>query len=288
MSKTLDIKILDSCIGCGQCERVCPAGVFTFEDGKSQVTSSENCIACSHCVAVCPTGAVSHSQFPQSAVHPIDYSLLPSQEQLMLLLNVRRSSRNLTTKPVPKESIDKILQAANTAPTASNLRQVSYTVITKREDLDYVIEYTLDYFRRMLRLLNMPIVGSIIRRFVPSAKRYAKSFERIVREWEKSRTDRILRGATALILIHTPHTNRFGATDSQLAYQNGSLMATALGVSQIYTGFVCTAIKSDRKHRLAKHFGIEGRIDAGMALGIPSKQFPNYVDKSTLKVQFKD
>lgn len=284
----MDIKILESCIGCGQCVKACPAMVFTLSDKRAYAANSENCIACSHCVAVCPTNSVQHSEFSPEIVHPIDYSQLPSDEQLLLLLNARRSNRNLSSKPVPRELIDKILSAANTAPTASNLRQVSYTVITRREELDFTIEYTLDYFRRMLKLIKMPIVGSLIRRFVPGAKRYAKSFERLVKEWEENRTDRILRSATALILIHTPRNNRFGATDSQLAYQNGSLMATALGVSQIYTGFLCSAILADRKRRLAKKLGIDGEIHAGMALGIPVAQFPRYVDKCPLKVEFRE
>lgn len=247
--------------------------------GRPIVAAPENCIECTHCVAACPVGAVLHACFPRERIRRIDRSQLPSAEGLMLLMKSRRSNRDLTKRSVPAEHIDRILEAARYAPTASNLRQVGFTVVTDPAKLHRVIEYTLDFCRRMLRLLEMPVAGPVIRRFVKGADRYRMTFRRLIDEYEQHGRDRILRGATVLIFFHAPAGNRFGGIDCQLAYQNGSLMAEALGVSQIYTGFVYTAIRSDRKNRLAKELGIDGEIHAGMALGMPVGPFPNYVEK---------
>lgn len=76
--------------------------------------------------------------------------------------------------------------------------------------------------------------------------------------------DRILRGATAVLLIHAPKESRFGAEDANLAYQNASLMAEALGVSQIYMGFVLTAVRQDRKRGSARCW------DSAAAVSVPS------------------
>ncbi|WP_297604219.1 nitroreductase family protein [uncultured Alistipes sp.] len=271
----------DRCVGCGRCVRVCPSMVFEMSgtEGRPVVAAPENCIGCSHCVAACPVRAVVHDRFPPERIRPVDRSLLPSPEQLQLLMRARRSNRDLTKRPVPQEHIDRILDAARYAPTASNLQQVGFTVVADPERLNLVVEYTLDFCRRMLRLLEMPLLGPVVRRFVKGADRYRLTFHRLIDEYEQHGRDRVLRGATALILFHTPVGNRFGAIDCQLAYQNGSLMAEALGVSQIYTGFVYTAIHADRKNRLARELGIEGTIHAGMALGMPVCLFPNYVEK---------
>lgn len=276
------------CIGCGRCDRVCPSMVFAQErpGERPEVAAPENCIGCGHCVAVCPTGSVLHELFPKERVHGIDRSALPSPEQLLLLLRARRSNRDLKKEPVPREYLEQIVEAAHRAPTASNLQQVGFTVATDPEQLRFAIEYTLDFCRRMMRLLEMPLLGPIVRRFVKGADRYRATFRRLIEEYEQHGRDRILRGATALILIHAPRENRFGAIDCQLAYQNGSLMAEALGISQIYTGFLYTAIRSDRKNRLARAFGIDGTIHAGMALGIPACRFPNYIDKKPAEVSF--
>lgn len=277
-----DIRIdAERCIGCGRCVRVCPSLLFkqTETGGRPVVVSPESCIGCSHCVAACPADALLHELFPRERIRRIDRSQLPSAEQLMLLLKSRRSNRDLTKKSVPAEFIDRILEAARYAPTASNLQQVGVTVVTDPGQLRRVIEYTLDFCRRILRLLEMPVAGPLIRRFVKGSDRYRTTFHRLIDEYEQHGRDRVLRGAAAVIFFHAPVGNRFGAIDCQLAYQNGSLMAETLGVSQIYTGFVYTAIHADRKRRLAKALGIEGEIHAGMALGMPASLFPNYVEK---------
>ena len=59
-------------------------------------------------------------------------------------------------------------------------------------------------------------------------------------------------------------------------------MAEALGVSQIYTGFVLAASRGGRMKRLVRRFGIAGRVHAGMALGMPEFLFPNRIDKKPL------
>lgn len=285
----MNITILAHCITCGRCSRVCPAGVFELQKTEwgIRVARPENCIRCGHCVAACPAAAIEHEEFPPEKVHPIDRSQLPSPDALMLLIQSRRSNRDLSTRPVPRKLLEKILEAAHRAPTASNLQQVGYTVITRPEELREVIEFTLDYMRRVVKLLNMPVVGTLARNLIKGADRYASTFKRILREWDEEQCDRILRGATALILIHTPKENRFGAIDAQLSYQNGSLMAESLGVSQIYTGFLMTALKADKAGKLAKRLGIRGTIHAGMALGMPVSTWGNYIDKEPIKVTWR-
>ena len=99
------------------------------------------------------------------------------------------------------------------------------------------------------------------------------------REYAAGR-DRILRGATALLFIHAPRASRFGVEDANLACQNASLMAEALGVSQIYMGFVLTAVRQDRRKRLNRMLGLQGRlIGAVLAFGMPEFLYPNYIDR---------
>ena len=111
--------------------------------------------------------------------------------------------------------------------------------------------------------------------------KYVPVFNRL-KEEHKAGKDPILRKATALLLIHTPKSNRFGSEDANLAYQNASLMAQSLGVSQIYMGFVLTAIRQEGKDTLAKTLGIDGKIQAIMALGIPAFKYPKYTDRKEI------
>lgn len=281
------IAIRDCCIRCGRCVRVCPSQVFVREEaaGPVEVRNPEACILCGHCVAACPAGAVDHAAFPPERVHAADRSALPTPGQVELLMAVRRSNRALSRRPVPQEWLDRILAAADRAPTASNARELGYTLVTDPAMLRRVAEYTLGVFRGLERLLSSPLVRPWLKPLLPGVYRYVPVFARLRRDYAEGR-DRILRGATALIFIHAPKGNRFAAEDANLACQNASLMAEALGVSQVYMGFVLTAIRQDRHKRLNRMLGLEERqIAAILALGMPEFLYPNYIDREPAPVQ---
>ena len=47
----------EKCTGCGECEKVCPAGAIRIENHKS-VIDGLKCIGCASCIAVCPVLAI--------------------------------------------------------------------------------------------------------------------------------------------------------------------------------------------------------------------------------------
>lgn len=284
MEKTITIDNA-SCIKCGKCVRICPSRLFAQQQkSQSPVVDPKGCISCGHCVAACPSASITHCDFPPHKIHKIDYQAMPTPEQVLLLCRARRSNRAFSKKAIPNEMIDSILEAAHRAPTASNMQQVEFTLITSPEKLRVITEFTLNTFSGVMKKLLNPLLKPIAKMVIPGVYAYIPTFQRIIKEYHENQNDIILRGATAVILIHTPKESRFGCEDANLAYQNGSLMAQSLDVSQFYTGFVCSAIKQDKSNSLAKTLGINGTIHAGMALGLPSFQFENYIDKKDIVV----
>lgn len=281
---TLNINT-ETCIKCGKCSKVCPSKILiqSTQDKSITIVNAENCIVCGHCVAACPTNAVNHSEFPPEKVHSFEYKNYPSAEQFMLLCKGRRSNRAFSSQPIPEEKIRQILEAAHRAPTASNLQQVEFTIITSPEKLKLISDFTLKTFGSVRKKLTNPFLKPLLKMMMPDASRYVPVFDRLIQEYATG-NDLILRKATAVLFIHTPKASRFGCMDANLAYQNGSLMAECLGVSQFYTGFVCSAIQQDNKGTLEKSLGIHGKIEAGMALGIPEFRFPQYIDKKEIIV----
>ena len=226
---------------------------------------------------VCPTASVVHSDFPPEKLHPIDYSLLPSPEQVMALIKTRRSNRAITSRPIPQEALDRIVEAARYAPTASNKRNVSFTVITDPEKLRQVSDFTINKFDSGARILMNPIVKVFLKPFLKDTYDTLPAFYRFKQE-HKAGNDPILRKATALLIIHTPESSEFGSENANLAYQNASLMAHSLGVSQIYMGFVVRAIRKCGKRTFSQITGVEGKVQAIMALGIPAFKYPRYIE----------
>ncbi|MCD7970183.1 MAG: nitroreductase family protein [Alistipes sp.] len=273
-----------TCIKCLRCATVCPSSVFDVGAGKEIIVSRpENCIVCGHCVAACPTFSVLHGDFPPEKVHPVDPALLPTPEQTLLLIRSRRSNRAFTKQPVPSDQIELILEAAHRAPTASNQQQVSFTVVTDPDKLQAISSHTAEIFYGLAAKIESPLVKPFVKKFKPDVYRMATRLKKMKQLLDNGR-DMILRGATGVIFIHTPADSRFGCQDANLAYQNASLMAESLGVTQFYTGFVCNALIHDKKHRIEKMLEIDGKVHAGIALGIPKFRFPNYIDKKPIEV----
>lgn len=272
----------DRCIHCKHCIKVCPAMIFEETSTQLSVNNEEACIGCGHCVAVCPSTAITHSEFPPECIHPINHTLIPHPQQLMELIKARRSNRAFSDKMIPHDTLIQIIEAAHRAPTASNLQQVSFTLITDPKKLAFISQFTVNHYRTILKKLEHPFLKPLLKKIMPDNYNYIPTFRRLIREHEAG-NDLILRGAKAVILIHTPKSCRFGCEDSNLAYQNGSLMAESLGVAQFYTGFVCSVTKQTSD--LAQGLEITGTIHAGMALGIPTFHFPRYIDKKPLQLQ---
>ncbi len=274
----------ESCIKCGKCVQVCPIHVFTQESKSIPVPAyPEKCIGCGHCVMVCPTASVIHELFPPNRVHQIDYDKRPSPESLMLLLKSRRSNRALSKEAVPIEYIEKIIEAACSAPTASNSMQVAYTVITDKKKLKEVTEHTLDVFEGMFKPYLHDTKEADLSTLPPKLAKYIPMLKEMRKQFEKG-NDMVLRNAPAVIFIHAPKTNTYGEIDCNLAYQNGSLMAEALGVSQIYGGFIIQAIKKDPEG-FAKILSSDEVMCAVMILGMPKYKYPNYAEKKAPNVK---
>ena len=285
MNVMIAIQVDDkSCIKCSKCVKVCPAIIFKQDQKQSDIETQhiDHCIVCGQCVEVCPTGSVIHSEFPDHKIHKIDKELLPSPDQVMTLIKSRRSYRVFSKKTIPSEYLDQILDAAHSAPTAENYQKVQYTLVTDPDVLHQVSAATISIFSSIVKKISL--VKPLLRLIYPQGYAELADLKSLTDDFVLGK-DRILRGATGLILIHTPRGVRFGCQDSNLAYQNGSLMAQSLGVGQFYTGYISAASGMSKNNAIKNLLGIDGTIHAGMALGMQTLHYPNYADKKDIDLR---
>lgn len=278
----IEIKINQhNCIKCLKCVRVCPAAIFNQNRvNKEIITNSiETCIGCGHCVDVCPTNAIKHSVFSEDDIYDIDYSMLPTPEQLLLLMQSRRSNRVISSKNIPSEYIDQIIEAAYYAPTAQNARELSFKVITNKDILEQIESLTMKTFIGIRNKLMNPIIKCLLKPFMKDTYAMVPEFDRLQQEHIDGKSP-IIRNATALLVFHAPKKHLFALEDANLAYQNASLMAQSLGVTQIYMGFIMSAIKYGNENKFNKLLGIENRAYAIMALGIPVFSYPKFTKRN--------
>lgn len=128
----------EKCTGCGSCVEVCKDFSIEMYDGK--VRKSKNpcfgCIGCGHCMAICPTGAIRISGREISSDDLFD---LPSfdeaahYESLLKLYQRRRSIREFTDRKVEPAIMEKILEAARTAPMGLPPSDVNIMVLNNKD-----------------------------------------------------------------------------------------------------------------------------------------------------------
>lgn len=134
---TINIDI-QKCNGCGKCVSVCKDFSLCLENNKAVISDSYafGCIGCGHCMAICPTGAI---EINGREISKDDLFELPSKEstatyeQLLALLQRRRSIREFVDKEVEPEIIQQILDAASTSPMGLPPSDVNVLILDSKE-----------------------------------------------------------------------------------------------------------------------------------------------------------
>ena len=117
----------EKCLGCGACAEECPVKVIEVKADKTPKptgNADKLCLNCGHCVSACPQGALTHRSMDPQRCQLVSPGLLPSAAQVEHLLKTRRSIRSFQAKPVPAETLRRIIETASYAPTGQNSQAV--------------------------------------------------------------------------------------------------------------------------------------------------------------------
>lgn len=276
-------KIEDKCSNCMLCVRECVMGVWRGIDGKSSVADVNLCNRCSHCIAVCPCDAILHDGLRKEEITAVNRKNL-NPEVYRDIITSRRSVRQFKTNPVSREVIEKILDLARYAPTASNNQDVGYIVITDKHILEGTSQ---NIFGLASRLYNMTKNG-IGKLFLDvtglSKNRYIRVMKFAQEEHEKTGRDFILYNAPVLLLIHAPKRKPFGADNCNIAATTIITYAHTLGLGTCFLGFIVAALRFSGK--LRKNLGVpdDRRVYASLAMGYPAYHFANTVSRKKTEV----
>lgn len=282
----------DLCKHCNTCAEACPEGVFAAGDKGTapRVARPDLCISCGHCVALCESGAIQHSDFPPGSVQPIEQDLLPNTDTLMELLRARRSGRVFKNTPVPKECLEKIIEAARLAPTGHNFQGTHYIVVQDPALLKQITNLTAAFLGQSTKLLRNPVIrglyGIIKPIEVKSAMKMLDCFEIAAKSGREGR-DKILRGAPCLLFLHADPALAYPDKSAQLAVQNASLMCETLGLMSLYTGFIMGAC--DHGIKIPELIGVprHHRVCAALAIGYSKFTFHHWIIRKPAPVQWQ-
>ena len=115
--------------------------------------------------------------------------------------------------------------------------------------------------------------------------RALNGFERLVQAARKGK-DRILRHAPALILFHADQSTIFAEANANLALQNATLIAQALGLGSFWTGYVVSTCNRDRRIPRLLSLPEGHKVYGGLALGYPQFPFRNWMERRPSQVKW--
>jgi nitroreductase len=163
-------------------------------------------------------------------------------DPILEVIKKRVSVRSYKDKPLPKETIDAILEAARYAPSARDLQPLEYRVITSRGLISRLSEAIAAAVQRE----GMPLKGP------------------------PGRQPDFFYSAPLLIIITGPKDNPWSATDAALAVENIMLYAASVGLGSCFIGM---ARFIDRDEALLRelHIPKERGIVAAVICGHPAE-----------------
>jgi nitroreductase/NAD-dependent dihydropyrimidine dehydrogenase PreA subunit len=289
----------EQCKKDGLCAMVCPVDVIQ-QDEKVTVPeilagNQDRCIACGQCMAICRHGALSHSEFPATAVQAIQFEEMPTAEQVLTLLKTRRSIRVFRDKPLSRDTLNTIIDGARFAPSGHNSQSTEFLVVQDRAALNEVSATVIEYLKFEVKRFSNPFFKTLAllaaRDSAESGLHEIPGFKRKIQMFE-SGVDPILNGAPVLLAFHAHHTVGFGDVNAQLALQNASLVAHALGIGHFYTGWVLAPCRAPMaqawNRRIPNLLGIphENNLYGALALGYPIPKFRNMIERKPPRIKW--
>jgi len=242
-------------------------------------------------MAVCPSGAVTVSGREISPEDVVDLpapASLATAEQLEGLMRARRSIRHFANREVDRETIERIVQTASTAPMGIPPSDVEVLVLAGRRqvqafalDINSVLKGALEYFTPFRLTVMRPIMG---RATVEMLHNFILPHCRgVLKEREKGR-DVLLNNAPLAMLFHSSSSS--DPADAYIVATYAMLAAESLGLGTCIIGLV-TPVLARSRPTLAK-YGISPTNKLGTVLiaGYPQHKFSRGLHRTFASVNY--
>jgi nitroreductase len=220
---------------------------------------------------------------------------MPTTDQVLELLKSRRSIRAFRDKPVAKATIERIIDGARFAPSGHNSQSTEYLVVQDSTVLNQISAIAIEYLKFEIGRFGNPLFRTLallaVREKAESGLHEIPGFKQMVQMFD-SGADPILNGAPVLLAFHAKRTDGYADTNAQLALQNASLVAHALGIGHFYTGWVLASCRAPMarawNRRIPDLIGIPpgNELYGALALGYPIPKFKNMIERKPPQIRW--
>lgn len=293
----------DLCTDCGICGDVCPRHIpVTMKNGDQKTTTIaperiDLCMKCGHCVALCPHLAIEVESLDNENFVPVE-SLDIDDDQLLTLLKQRRSIRNYKDKPVPRQIINRIIEAAHRAPTGTARNATGIIVIDNPKTLAKFSELIYELYEWLEKGFAHPIGRKIVQRKVrrhagEKGLRMLQDFVMpgmhwYIRWYREGRSNEIIRDCPALMLFHNPTSEPMAAGNCIISAFHAILMAHVLGIGTCFNDIIPPACNHPSAPEIRKLLKLpeDREIYASITMGYPKYKFDRIAPRKLAEVRY--
>jgi len=226
-------------------------------------------------MAICPTKSIRIEGLSYSG----DFFEIPEgaavEAPFFNMIASRRAIRNFRDQPVPKDLLEKVVQAITFAPPGFTPIKTEIVVVQDTEIIRKALPYMIKLYDDLVRAMGNPIGRLFIRREVGKEKfntiknHLIPLLKSRLPELKRGEEDTLTRYAPAMIVFHASKTAENYETDAYVALTYGFLAAHALGLGGSAMDIIPPAIQHSPE--LRKMFSIPdgNQVVASMILGYP-------------------
>ncbi len=279
----------ESCNACGLCEEICPNRIMRKE-GEARIVFRPDrlvlCIKCGQCMAICPSQSIVVSGLAYSR----DFFPLPAgpvaEMPFLEMIQTRRAIRVYKEQPVPKELLEKIVQAISFAPPGFTPIQTEVIVVQDTAVIREALPEMIKVYDGLMGAMSHPVGRFFVRRAVGEAK--FKTLTQHVVPLMKSRLpelkqgteDTITRYAPAMIVFHAHRDAENYEEDIYVALTYGFLAAHALGLGASAIDLIAPAIQNSPLLRKLFSIPDSNVVVASMILGYPKYRYQRGIKRN--------
>lgn len=309
----------DKCTHCKLCYETCPTSCIQWDEEKQQpyATGLDGielaCIGCNNCEAVCPDQCIRlrgeykvlqgryktpddkfgemlpPCPFGENDLNRNFEDIEKELTETEKTIYRRRSVRLFKNKPVDKEIIHRIIEAARFAPSAGNGQPCKFLVVT-----DPIINKQVDKTcSRVLYMIKRAYVGQNrwhrILITILSAFSASKWDQRPIAAMEKVKMTNDTITFDAPVVIHVLKDKRGISNpdvDSTIAAHNIVLAAHAIGLGTCYIGFIASTVPYAPKVKKILNIEYPYEIVTSICVGYPKTKYDKPVSRGQVAVEW--
>lgn len=257
-----------ACSSCGTCVSACTSGRLKMNTNP-EVIADMRCIECGHCEAMCPEGAINISG-PELEAPMVDISSKISPEDMGNYMRNRRSIRNYKKRPIPRETIEEIMDVVRFAPSGGNQQPVEWIIIEDPQKTRELAGLVVKWMEKLVEE-NSPFAQVL-------------PVESLISVW-KSGLDPILRGAPNLFIATAKSNEGSTPMDGTIALSYLDLLLPSFGLGSCWAGFLQMAADFEP---IREFLGLkDGEVFLGALMaGYPECKFFRVPKRKKLSVKY--